>query len=137
MSGEDESVLEQNKHLILRFFDEAWNQGRREVITEVFTKTAVLHSRNRDCHGPAEFLHFYDIMSAQFSQISIKPIVSLAEADLACVHWRLDCIHNSTRMPVCITGISICRIKDAHFVEAWQSWDAAGLVSQVPGFAIP
>src|SRR5580692_6243741 len=75
MSGEDESVLEQNKRLVCRFFDEAWNQGRREAITEVFTKTAVLHSRNRDCHGPAEFLHFYDIMHAQFSQISIKPIV--------------------------------------------------------------
>ncbi len=137
MSAEVEFLLEQNKRLIFRFFDEAWNQGRRAAITEIFTKTAVLYSRNRECHGPTDFLHFYDIMRSLFSQISIKPIVSLAEADLACVHWRLDCVHKPTRTPVCITGISICRVKDGHFIEAWQSWDAAGLASQIPGLVIP
>jgi len=137
MSGEGESILELNKRLLCRFFDEAWNKGRREAITEAFTKTSILHSRNRECHGPADFLHFYDIMRAQFSQISIKPVVSLAEADLACVYWRLDGVHNTSRTPVCITGISICRIKDGRFVEAWQSWDAAGLASQIPGLVVP
>jgi len=61
----------------------------------------------------------------------------LAEADLVCAHWRIDCLYRATHTPVAITGISICRVKDGHFVEAWQSWDAAGLAAQLPGFVLP
>jgi predicted SnoaL-like aldol condensation-catalyzing enzyme len=132
-----DDILEQNKRLLWRFFDEAWNQGRRETLKKFFTKTAVLHGGNREAHGPAEFLHFYDILYAQFSSISLKPIVTLAEGDLVCVHWSIDCAYTATRTPVRITGISIVRIKDGQFIEAWQNWDAAGLTQQLPGLVLP
>jgi predicted SnoaL-like aldol condensation-catalyzing enzyme len=131
------STLQQNTQLLLRFFDEAWNQGRRETIKRFFAKTAVLRSGNREAEGPDEFLHFYDILSAVFSNFSIKPIVSLAEGDLVCVHWAIECIYTATRAPVRVTGMSIVRIKDGQFIEAWQNWDAAGVVQQVPGIHMP
>jgi predicted SnoaL-like aldol condensation-catalyzing enzyme len=129
------SPLEQNKRLFLRWLDELWNQGRRETIRELFAKTGVLH--HRQGHGPDEFLHVYDIMRAQFSQISVKPIVALAEGDLVCVHWSFDCVYTATRTPVLFTGISIVRIKDGQIVEGWQNWDAAGVSHQVPGIVLP
>lgn len=137
MCASPESALEQNKELVLRFFDKAWNQGCREAITETFAKTCVLRSGDRQAEGPPAFLHFYDIMRGAFSQISMKPIVCLAQDDLVCVHWSLDCVYTATRTPVRFSGISICRIRDGRFIEAWQSWDAAGLVRQVPGFVVP
>lgn len=130
-------ALEQNKRLLLRWLDELWNQGRRETIRELFAKTATLHGSNRQAQGPAGLLHFYDILRAEFSQFCLKPIVVLAEGDLVCVHWSLECIYTATRTPVRVTGMSIGRVKDGQFVEAWQNWDAAGVTQQVPGITLP
>jgi len=131
------STREQNTALLLRFFDEVWTQGRRESIKELFAKTGVLHEGGKHLHGPAEFTHVYDIMYAQFSEFSFKPIVSLGEGDLVCVHWSCSCVHVSTRTPVSITGTSVARIKDGQIIEGWQNWDAASLASQIPGFVAP
>jgi predicted SnoaL-like aldol condensation-catalyzing enzyme len=132
-----DDILDQNRRLLLRFFDEAWNQCRRETVKKFFAKRAIFRSGNREAHGPDEFLHFYDILSAEFSNFSIKPIVSLAEGDLVCVHWSLDCLYTATRTPVHVTGMSIVRIKDGQFIEAWQNWDAAGVTQQIPGIVLP
>ena len=137
MPAPSESTLEQNKRLFLRWLDELWNQGRRQTITELFAKTGVLHTGERHSQGPAGFLHYYDIMRAIFSGFSIKPIVCLAEGDLVCVHWSVDCIHTASRTPVHTTGISIVRVKDGQFIESWQNWDTAGLMQQIPGLILP
>lgn len=131
------SAPEQNRDLLLRFFNEIWTEGRRESIKELFAKTGVLHEGGKDLRGPAEFTHVYDIMFAQFSQFSFKPIVSLGQDDLVCVHWSCSFVHISTRTPVRVTGTSIARIKDGQIIEGWQNWDAASLTSQIPGFVAP
>jgi predicted SnoaL-like aldol condensation-catalyzing enzyme len=128
---------EQNRALLLRFFDEVWTEGRRESIKELFAKTGVLHDGANHDRGPAEFTHFYDIMRAQFSEFSFKPIVSLGEGELVCVHWSCRCVHVFARTPVSITGISIARIKDGQTTEGWQNWDAASMTTQVPGLSLP
>jgi predicted SnoaL-like aldol condensation-catalyzing enzyme len=127
-----QSALAHNKHLVVRWFDEVWNQGRRETILELYAPQAVLHDGTHTYNGVEEFMRFYDNLRAQFSQFSIKPLVQLAEDDLACVHWDVDCVHTASGTPVHLTGISIVRVKDGLFVEAWQNWDAAGLTAQLP-----
>jgi predicted SnoaL-like aldol condensation-catalyzing enzyme len=136
-AGPPPSTPESNRDLLLRFFDEVWTQGRRESIKELFAKTGVLHDGENHFRGPAEFTHFYDIMRAQFADFSFKPIVSLAEGDLVCVHWSCTAVHISTRTPMRVTGISIVRIKDGQIIEGWQNWDGAALVAQIPGLSLP
>jgi len=34
------------------------------------------------------------------------------------------------------TGISIMRIADSVFVEAWQNWDMLGVIEQIKGIGI-
>lgn len=133
----DSASLEQNKKLAHRWLDEVWNQGRREVIRELFAKTGVYHRGASEHRGPEGFVHLYDILRANFSGLCIKPIVSIAEGDLVCVHWSVDCVYSATKTPVQFTGTSIWRIKEGQIVEAWQNWDAAGLMAQVPGLSIP
>lgn len=136
LSGPPSSV-EQNKRLVHRWLDDAWNHGRREVFHELFSKTGVYHRGSTEFHGPAEFLHLYDILRGQFSQFSAKPIVTVAEGDLVGIHWSIDCVHTKTQTHVHVTGTTICRIKDGQFTEAWQNWDTAGMSAQVPGLFIP
>jgi hypothetical protein len=88
--------------------------------------------RRHHLSRPEEFTRFYDKLRAEFSKFSIRPIVSLAEGDLACVHWTVECVHTASGTPVRLTGTSVVRISNGQFVEAWQNWDAAGLAAQLP-----
>jgi predicted SnoaL-like aldol condensation-catalyzing enzyme len=129
--GNAQLALEGNKALVLRWFDEVWNQGRRETIKELFAAQGVLHDGVSTYRGPEEFTAFYEKLRAQFSKFSIRPIVSLAEGDHACVHWSAEFVHTESGTPVRITGTSVVRVSDGQFVEAWQNWDAAGLAAQL------
>ena len=130
-TSQQQTISEQNKALLHRWFEELWNQGRLETIKELFAKDGVLHDGADTYRGPEEFMRFYNALRLEFSNVRILPIVSLSENDLACVHWSADGKHTATGKPVHITGMSIVRIKNGQFVEAWQNWDAAGAAKQV------
>jgi predicted SnoaL-like aldol condensation-catalyzing enzyme len=122
---------EQNKHLVLRWFEEVWNQGRRETIFELFPANAVLHDGSRDMRGPKEFSVFYDQLRADFADFQVTPVISLSEGDLTCLHWTAEFLHKSTSRRMKVNGTSIVRVKNGQFVEAWQNWDAAHLATQL------
>jgi predicted SnoaL-like aldol condensation-catalyzing enzyme len=125
------SNLDQNKRLVVRWFHEVWNQGRRDTIAELLAPDGVIYDGPTAIRGPAEFEAFYDRLRAQFSDFHISPVLVLAEGDLACIHWNSSLKHTASSKPAHITGTSIVRIKDGRFVEGWQNWDAAGLAAQL------
>lgn len=132
-SAQPLSALDQNRHLAHRWFEEVWNQGRREVIAELFAPECVLHDGSVHIHGPREFEAFYDNLNAQFKDVHITPTpgISLSEGDLVSLRWHVDCTHRDSGKTLSFSGMSICRIKDGRFVEAWQNWDAAGMQAQL------
>jgi predicted SnoaL-like aldol condensation-catalyzing enzyme len=130
-----QTIQEQNKHLLLRWFDEVWHQSRRETIYELYGAEALLLDGDTAYRGPDEFCRFYDLIQSQFSHFAIKPVVTLAEGDLVSTRFTVECTYIKTQKPVKFTAMVIIRVKDGRFVEAWQNWDAASVVAQVPGFA--
>lgn len=124
-------ISEQAKHLLLRWFEEVWNHSRRETIFELIAPDAVIHDGAAEMRGPEEFARFYDDLRANFSDFRITPVVSLAEGNLACMHWSASCRHTPTDKSVTITGTSVIRLEDSRFVEGWQNWDAASLAAQL------
>ncbi len=125
------SASEQNKHLVHRWFEEVWNQGRREVIAELFAPDCVLHDGNVQIRGPREFEAFFDALQSRFADTRVTPVIALCDGDLVSLRWTVDCRDRSTGKALSTTGISIVRIKDGRFIEAWQNWDAAGLTAQL------
>lgn len=125
------STTEQNKHLVHRWFEEVWNQGRREVIAELFSPDCVLHDGSVQIHGPEEFEAFFDALQSRFSDTRVTPEVVLSDGDLVSLRWTVDCRDRSTGRNLTTTGISIVRVKNGRFVQAWQNWDAAGLTAQL------
>jgi predicted SnoaL-like aldol condensation-catalyzing enzyme len=130
-SAQPLSLQEQNKHLVIRWFEEVWNQGRRETIFELFPADAVLHDGQNHIHGSEAFCRFQDSIRAEFSDFHISPVIALAEGDLVCVHWAADLRHTASSQPLKITGTSVVRVQNARFTEAWQNWDAAALAAQL------
>ena len=131
-AGQPLTLLERNKQLVVRWFDEVWNRSNRNAIPELLHEHSVLHDGARDMHGPADFFAFYDELQAQFSHFHITPLLLLAEDDLVCMHWAADMRHKQSGKSVRITGTSVVRIAADRFVEAWQNWDAAGVQAQLP-----
>lgn len=125
------SSLDQNKQLVIRWFEEVWNRGQRDTIAQLLAPDGVIYDGATAIRGPAEFEKFYDRLCKQFSNFKISPVLLLAEGDLACIHWFSQCKHSATGKTAHVTGTSIVRIKDGRFVEAWQNWDAAGMAAQL------
>jgi predicted SnoaL-like aldol condensation-catalyzing enzyme len=125
------STLEENKRLTVRWFEEVWNKARREAIAEMFAENAVLHEHGTDCCGPREFAQRYDAFRERFSGFSAKPVVTLAEGDLAALHWSADFVETSTGKRVHVTGTSIARCQNGQIIEAWQNWDEASIAAQL------
>jgi len=126
-------ATEQNKQLVIRWFDEVWNLGRRETIFELLLDSSILHDGAQQYRGPKEFARFYDSLCSQFSNFKITPLVSLAEGNHACVHWSCSMIHTATQKPLQLTGTSVVRVENGRFAEAWQNWDAAHVDAQLTG----
>lgn len=130
-SAQPLSAIEQNRRLIHRWFEDVWNQGRREVIGELLSSDCVLHDGNVDIRGPREFEAYHDALRERFSDIRITPGMSLCEGDLVALRWAVDCCDRATGKSASTSGISIVLVRDGRFVEAWQNWDAAGLAAQL------
>jgi predicted SnoaL-like aldol condensation-catalyzing enzyme len=130
------SLSEQNKQLVVRWFNEVWNQGRRETIFELLSPDSILHDGPQEYRGPDEFARFHDVLRQQFSNFDIQPVQAVAEDDRVAMHWICSMTHTQSQKPLRITGSSIVRIENGRFVEAWQNWDAAHLHSQLTGQSI-
>jgi len=130
-TAQAQTTTELNKQLVIRWFEEVWNQGRRQTIHDLFAPQAILHDGATHFKGPEEFCRFYDSLRADFSNFRITPGPCLAEGDLACLHWTAELRHNASGKDVKVTGTSVVRVANGQFTEAWQNWDQASLAAQL------
>jgi len=78
---------EANKALAKRWFEEVWNEGRRETIRELLAAEAVIQEGNDASVGPEGFYPFFDCMQATFSDIHVTISDAISEDDKVCVRW--------------------------------------------------
>jgi len=130
-----QTTAEQNKQLMVRWFEEVWNQGRRETIHELFAQKGVLHDGTTTYRGPDEFGRFFDSFRTQFADFHATPVISLAEGDFACLHWSISLRHRASNKQAIVTGTSVVRFHNGQLVEGWQNWDAASLAAQLPEYS--
>jgi predicted SnoaL-like aldol condensation-catalyzing enzyme len=119
------------KALVLRWFEEVWNQERRETIDEMMSPTLILHDESSTTTGPESFKQFYDQMRSDFSHVRVKTHEFVSSGDLACVRWTSTMTHRANGKELSVSGMSMFRFADGQFVEAWQSWDKFGLMEQM------
>jgi len=130
--------MSDQKQLIVRWFEEVWNQGRRDVIDEMMAPDCILHDGDTESRGPAGFKVFYDRLRAAFSDMRITPGQAVSEGEFACLNWSVTMRHTGdglgippTGKHLRTTGMSMVRFKDGRFAEAWQNWDMFGLMQQI------
>ena len=133
-------MTESERELGKRWFEQVWNQGRRDAIAEMMAPETLLHDGHSVTVGPSGFCSFFDRMMATFSDLHVSVEDTIAEGDKLCVRWECTCKHTGdglgvppTGQTVHVTGISIMRLAGSMFVEAWQNWDMLGMMEQIKG----
>ena len=123
-----------------RWFEQVWNEGRREAIAEMLAPNAVVHEGGADTTGPAGFYPFFDRIRATLSAMHVSIEDSIADGDKICVRWSCTGKHTgeglgipATGAAIHVTGITIVRVADGMMVEGWQNWDMLGMMEQIKG----
>ena len=131
-------MSEQPKQAIIRWFEEVWNRGRRQVIDELLSPDCVIHDGETSIKGPEEFKKYFDLMRSAFSEIKVTPEEAISEGAMVCLRWSVKMRHTgdglgmpATSRILQTTGISIVRFTDGRFAEAWQNWDMLGVMQQI------
>jgi steroid delta-isomerase-like uncharacterized protein len=127
-----------NQELAVKWFEEVWNKGRREVIAEMLAPDCLLHDGGPPTSGVEAFHAYFDRMQSAFSDIRVTVEDAMGEGDKVCVRWTTTFVHTGggmgvapTGKPVSATGITIMRVADGKFVEGWQNWDMLGVLEQI------
>src|SRR5665213_1134037 len=113
-----------NKALMLRWYDQLWNNGDESIIDEL------MHPQCRAFGlgpaaviGPAGFRQFYQQFITDYSDIAITIDKNLTDGDYVVSLCSVTATHNETGLPVSITGTSVCQIENGKVTSAWNHFD--------------
>ncbi|MCU1258718.1 MAG: SnoaL-like polyketide cyclase [Bryobacterales bacterium] len=129
-------MSERHEQMIIRWFEEVWNQGRRETIDEMLKPECLFHDGSHSTKGPQAFRLFFDRMRADFPEIKVATHQAVSAGDLSCMRWSATMRH-ATGKQIGTTGMAMVRFEDGRFAEAWQNWDMYGLVQQLEAAPAP
>jgi predicted ester cyclase len=134
-----------NVALCRRWFKEVWNENNERTIEELMAPEAVIHGLGDDGQsgvGPDAFKKFFDLFRASLSSIHVVVHDVISQGDQTALRLTLTATHTGSGFgvppsgrPVNLTAIVWARWRDGKMVEAWNEFDAAGLMKQISGGA--
>jgi steroid delta-isomerase-like uncharacterized protein len=134
-------VSEKNKEVVLRWFEEVWNQGSEAAIDELFGADAVAHGlgdSELDVRGPAEFKAFTAHIRGSIPDIRFQVEDMVSEGDRVAVRVVFGGTHTGpglgvepTGRRISLKGLILVRIVNGQIVEGWNSYDQLGMLRQI------
>ena len=138
--GSMEMMLETNKAVSRRIVEEAFSEGRYDVIEELVAPTFVNHdpSVTDDLKGPAGVRQLIETYRSAFPDLRLTVEDQLAEGDKVATRWTARGTHQGELLGIAptgkestVTGLTIDRIADGKIVESWNNWDTLGMLQQI------
>ena len=135
-------MSEENKALVRRIIDEAWNQGKLEVIDEAFAPDYQEHNpRPGQELGIEGYKGGVLMMRAAFPDLLLDLHDIIAENDRTAVRYTLRGTHDGELMGVPASGQRVssdgmvfARFEDGKVVERWGVQDMLTLLQQIGAF---
>jgi steroid delta-isomerase-like uncharacterized protein len=132
---------EANKAIVRRFFDEAWNQGRTEILNEIVAPDYASHNKlDVEVLGPEGLREAITDQRTSFPDLETTIEDLFAEGDRVVVR-AVD--RGTFEQPFLgmeptgrrfeITWIDIFRIEDGKLAEAWLEMDVGEFRNQLAG----
>ena len=120
-------LINKNKALIRRVYEEMWNRGDPSIAAQLFAQPA----------GVERFVRSF-LLSFPDLQHTVEGMI--AEGDQVAVHFSARGTHSGqwldfapTGKPIQYTGVTLARIAGDKIIEHHTWWDKAGLMEQIRG----
>ena len=131
--------VEENKALIRREYKEVWNQGKLDVMDELYVGDIVCHMPGSpDVHGIDGIKQIANTFYTAFPDMQYIIEDMVAEGDKVAVRWTLTGIHKGELMGIPPSGVqvtfkgsSIIRFTGGKVVEIWSGFDASVMWQQL------
>jgi len=142
----DENILDRNKELTRRFYEECWNQGKTERVDQYIAKDCRYRDPVFPSLGPGvESLKRHIAMCRNaFPDLRFSLDDLIAERDEVVVHWTARGTHEGqflgvapTRKTATVSGTSIYRTKNQKIVEQVVDWNLLTLLEQLGAATAP
>lgn len=114
---------------------QAWNEGRLEVIDEIYASTFINHYTGET---PAILKQKITDVRAAFPDVQVTIDAQVAEGDMVVSRWTARGTQQgpfmgapATHKRLEQTGISMLRVENGTIVEGWSRADELGLLQQL------
>ena len=132
-------MSEENKALVRRMFEEAYNANNLAIVDEVIAKDYVgYYPDSQKKRGPEEVRQHFARDHAGWPDALITIDDQVAEGDKVVTRWTWGGTHTGHWFKVVPTGkystcpgVTISRIAGGKIVEAWWIWDNLGFLGQL------
>jgi steroid delta-isomerase-like uncharacterized protein len=131
-------MIERNRAIGRRWFEEVWNGRRGETVEELFASEAVGHMEGAEVVGPAAFHEVRSELLTAFPDLRITIQDTVAEGSNVVVRWRATGSHfgdafgiPATHAPIAVFGMTWLRIADGRIVEGWDAWNQGALLDSL------
>ena len=128
-----------NKALVSRYFNAAWNQGNSAVIDDLFAATFHHHNPGVPNGGSREgFKLFNGAFRSAFPDLRLNQDDVIADEDKVVTRFTAQGTHQGelqgippTGKQITLTGIEIMRVSGGKIVEGWVEFDQLGMLQQL------
>lgn len=138
-----------NKTIVERYFREALDQRKFEVMAELLAPDVVLHRPGYDVHGAEASVQRWRAVSRDFSAFASELAGMVAEGDLVAVrvfHRTKMRPHTFRSRGVAVTlhqeqevnwgAIAQFRLRDGKIIEEWVMRDELGILTQMGNIVV-
>ena len=129
---------EQQKMIIQRWVEEAWNNGNLAIADEVYSTDYLLHDPASPIHGPEALKQFVATFRTAYPDIHTTIEDMIAEGNKVVWRYTVRGTHKGefmgiapTGKSITLTGILISRFVGDKVVEDWNNYDALGMMQQL------
>jgi len=129
---------EANKALVQRSFKEIWEQGKMDVVDEIYVANYVMHDLLGDLVGTEGYKKFVSMFRLGFPDIHFTTEDRIAEGDMVVTRYTARGTHLGeitgvapTGKQMSATGITFSHVVDNKTIEEWNSWDTLGMMQHL------
>lgn len=131
---------EENKSLVLRFYEEFFNKGNLDIVDELHSADFQHYDSGASDPGggPEGYKKRNAVFLKAFPDRHVTVDDQVAEADKVVTRSTMRATHTgdlpgipATGKRVVVTATIISRIKDGKIVEEWEDWNALGMLEQL------
>ena len=129
----------ENVGLARRWFEEVWNQRKKETIDDLIAPESVCQAAGGELRGPGMFQALvYEPFVDAFPDLRLTVEGTVAEGDQVVVRWTATGTHTGpglglipTGRPIFLRGMTWIRFAGGKMVEGWDCWNYREMIESL------